>query len=208
MKLIPANYSEFDIYGKVIEGYELASFIEALSKLPKPMDSVVYVPSEPTLENTPLFKEIENSVFGGIPIQIGYCNGNNFALNCLEYHRGSELIIAEESLVLLVAYLPMVKNNKIDSTEVKAFEVPAGTAVLIYETTLHYAPCSNGTNGFRTAIVLPKGTNTDKPEITIRNDEDKLLWARNKWLIAHKSTSEAESGAVIGITGENIILSI
>ena len=75
----------------------------------------------------------------------------------------------------------------------------------LYATTLHYAPCSakNGAT-FRVIIVLPKGTNTDKPNITPIDDEDKRLFARNKWLIAHPDASEVSDGAVVAITGENI----
>ena len=204
MILKQTNDSAFDIYGKELPLPELSAFVEKLAKMPKPESSVVYVPSEPTLENTPLFCILENAVFGGIPIQVGYCNGDNNTLNCLEYHRGSEVIIAEESIILLVAHLSKIKDNKIDSSEVEAFVMPAGSAVLIYETTLHYAPCNNGDNGFRTAIVLPKSTNTDKPEIQQLSDEDKILWARNKWLIAHAEAPEASQGAVVGITGPNI----
>ena len=37
--------------------------------------------------------------------------------------------------------------------------------------------------GFRVAVVLPKGTNTDKPEYKAINKEDALLTARNKWIV-------------------------
>ena len=51
-------------------------------------------------------------------------------------------------------------------------------------------------------IVLPKGTNEDAPEITVANDNDKYLWARNKWLIAHEDAKI--EGAFNGLKGENI----
>ena len=57
--------------------------------------------------------------------------------------------------------------------------------------------------GFRVLVALPKGTNTDKPEI--KNDgDDALLWACNKWLLAHPDSAEAKAGAYVGLTGENI----
>ena len=34
--------------------------------------------------------------------------------------------------------------------------------------------------------------------------EDKLLWARNKWLLAHPEADEAAQGAYVGLKGENI----
>ena len=51
-----------------------------------------------------------------------------------------------------------------------------------------------------------KDTNTEKPAIEPKNLEDKLLWARNKWLIAHPDSSEAKQGAFVGLTGINIDL--
>ena len=77
--------------------------------------------------------------------------------------------------------------------------------VEVYATTLHYAPChTDPAKGFRVAVALPRGTNTDGLDIIIRNDEDKRLWARNKWLLAHPESAEAEQGAVVALTGENI----
>ena len=85
------------------------------------------------------------------------------------------------------------------------FRAPAGTAVELYATTLHYAPpCDSAKGaGFRVAVVLPRGTNTEKPDGTGALHEDKLLWARNKWLIAHPDTNEAKQGAFVGLEGEN-----
>ena len=74
-----------------------------------------------------------------------------------------------------------------------------------YATTLHYAPCHcDPKKGFRVLVALPMGTNTDKPDITPKTAEDKLLWARNKWLLAHPDSGEVQQGAYIGLTGENI----
>ena len=53
-------------------------------------------------------------------------------------------------------------------------------------------------------VALPMGTNTEKPDITPKSPEDKLLWARNKWLLAHPESGEAKQGAHIGLSGENV----
>ena len=206
MKIKSITDSTFDIYGKIVEGYDLTPVIQALKETPKPDDSVVYIPSCSELEKTNLFNELSIGIYGGMPIQFGYCNGDNLALNCLEYHRGCEVIIAADPIVLLVAHLPKMKKNVIDSSQVEAFLMPAGTAVLIYETTLHYAPCNDGPGGFRTVIVLPKGTNEEKPKVTGSTEDEAILWGRNKWLIAHLDAPEAKQGAKVGITGKNIVL--
>ena len=189
-----------------MEGYDFSSLLSTLeANSEKPSDSVIYVPSVDILESEPVFAELSSNCYGGMPIQVGYCNGTNTKLNCFEYHRDSEVDIAADDVVLLVARQQDIINGQIDSSNTEAFLCPKGTAVELYATTLHYAPCSaKKGEGFRVIIVLPKGTNEAKPDITIKNDEDKLLWALNKWLVAHKDTSEAKDGAHVGITGDNV----
>jgi len=208
MEIKSIGSEAFVKYGFKVEGFDFTELLDVLVKnTDRPESSVIYKPGEEKLEELKIAESICDNLFGGIPIQIGYCNGNNKSLNCLEYHRGSEVIVAAEDTVLLVAPLQEIRENKLDTSKVEAFLLPAGNAVLIYETTLHYAPCNApGNNGFRTIVALPKGTNTAKPEITIHNDEDKRLLARNKWLIAHPDAPEVKFGVFVGLTGENIIL--
>ena len=206
MKIQSVFDKEFATYGKVVEGYDFSSLLSTLeANSEKPSDSVIYVPSVDILESEPVFAELSSNCYGGMPIQVGYCNGTNTKLNCFEYHRDSEVDIAADDVVLLVARQQDIINGQIDSSNTEAFLCPKGTAVELYATTLHYAPCSaKKGEGFRVIIVLPKGTNEAKPDITIKNDQDKLLCALNKWLVAHKDTSEAKDGAHVGITGDNV----
>lgn len=202
----------FKKYGRILSGYDTKALIETLNaKTQLPKDAVIYEPSQSDMEALPIAKEFSDCAYGGMPIQLGFCNGNNTKLNCLEYHRGSELNIPANDMILLLASAQDIKDNKLSTDKVEAFRVPAGTVVEVYETTLHYAPCNNiidgsKSDGFRVVIVLPKDTNTQKPEIKVHNEEDALLWARNKWLIAHQDTNEAKQGAVVGLIGENIDL--
>ena len=115
---------------------------------------------------------LKNQVFGGLNIQFGYCNGDNKGLNCLEYHRNSELNIAATDAVLMVAPMTAVHDGIIDTNDVETFIVRKGQAVMFYETTLHYAPCvAPGYDHFKVGVVLPKDTNTDRPEGVIHEGE-------------------------------------
>ncbi len=209
MKIYSVLDKEFAPYGKVLTGYDVSGLIKALDeKTPLP-DGVEYVMSCADLEYTDAFGVLQNNAYGGMPIQLGYCNGHNTKLNCLEYHRDSELNIGSTDFILLLAKADDIVDGKLDTSKVVAFEAKAGEIVLVYEDTLHYAPCqAAGEESFRVAVVLPKGTNTEKPAFTAGNDEDKLLWARNKWLIAHPESSEASNGAYVGLTGTNIDISV
>ena len=205
MEIKKVTDAAFKKYGRVISHVDVAELVAALKETPIPAD-VVYEPSVESLEKLPVKEELSSVIYGEMPIQIGYCNGHNKKLNALEYHRDSEINIAAEDAVLMLGSLQDVEADfTYDTSKVEAFLVPAGTAVEIYATTLHYAPCSaKKSDGFKVVIALPKGTNGAMPNIAPKNDEDKRLRACNKWLLAHKDASEAGDGAYIGLTGENI----
>ncbi len=208
MKIKSVFDSEFAQYGKILEGYDFTDLLNKLDEVTDcPKDATLYFPGVDELEALPIAKTISDNIYGGMPVQIGCCNGFNKKLNCLEYHRDSEIDIASNDVILLLASQQKIKDSKLSTSEVEAFLLPKGYAAELYATSLHYAPvCPEGADGFRVVIVLPKGTNTDKPEIEIKNAEDKMLFARNKWLIAHPDASEASQGAVVGLEGENITL--
>ncbi|MBP1544766.1 MAG: DUF4867 family protein [Oscillospiraceae bacterium] len=205
MKIYSVLDKEFAPYGKVLDGYDTTCLLKALEDTTPLPEGVAYVPSVASLESTCLFGQLQNNAYGGMPIQLGYCNGHNTKLNCLEYHRDSELNIGLYDFILLVAKMDDIIDGKLDTSKVMAFRAKAGQVVEVYATTLHYAPCSAEKGaGFKVVIVLPKGTNTDKPDIAPVNEEDKWLRACNKWLLAHKDAAEAADGAYVGLTGENI----
>ena len=161
-------------------------------------DDVVYVASEAALEATKSAEKFQEIYYGKLPIQVGYCNGHNSLLNALEYHRCGEVNVAVTDLIVLVGSLVDVADDfTYDTAKVEAFFVPAGTAFEVYETTLHYAPCGVDGNGFKAIVVLPQGTNTDLMTCHTKSYDDKLLTAKNKWLIAHEEAGI--EGAVCGL---------
>lgn len=206
MKLYPVTDPAFRPYGRIVTGLDTAKaeIMQALAGTPLP-DGTDYVAEDACLQGLPAAAEVSEHLFGGMPCQLGWCNGHNNALNCLEYHRDSEFNLGTEDFVLLLAKQEEIEGGKLDTAKVKAFRVPAGVLVEVYATTLHYAPChTDAAKGFRVLVALPKGTNTDKPEIKNDSGDDALLWARNKWLLAHPDSAEAKAGAYVGLTGENI----
>ncbi len=205
MKIYSVTDKEFAPYGKVLDGYDTAELLKALDESTPLPDGVEYVMSEAALECTAIFGKLQNNAYGGMPIQLGWCNGHNTKLNCLEYHRDSELNIGLYDFILLVAKADDIVDGRLDTSRVMAFKAAAGQVVEVYATTLHYAPCSAKKGaGFKVVIALPKGTNGALPNLAPVNDEDKWLRACNKWLLAHKDAAEASDGAYIGLDGVNI----
>lgn len=204
MNILPVTDPAFKPYGRILTGYDVSGVLKALSAARLP-EGVEYVPSDEALENAPGAKALGDALFGGMPYQLGWCNGHNTRLNCLEYHRDSEFNLGCEDFILLIATLADLENDTLDTAKVKAFRVPAGVLVEVYATTFHYAPChTDPAKGFHVMVALPKDTNTDYRPAPGPNHLDNTLWARNKWLLAHPDSSEAAQGAYVGLTGENI----
>lgn len=210
MKIYSVYDPEFKPYGKVVTGLEetVAEMLEALSTTPC-TDHVEYVPTDPVLQELPAAIEISEHCYGGMPVELGWCNGHNTKLNCLEYHRDSEYNLGTEDFILLVAKQDEIEDGILDTAKVKAFKAPAGALVEVYATTLHYAPCHCDSNkGFKVLVALPWLTNTERPMMENKTVEDKIMTARNKWLLAHPESDEAKNGAKVGLKGENIDISV
>lgn len=198
--------SQFRECGQVISGYDTAELMRVLMEATPLPENVMYVPQQPQLQELAITEELRDRFFGGMPVQMGWCNGHNTKLNCLEYHRSSEVNLGTEDFILLLGRQGEIgEDGLFDTALTKAFLVPAGVLVEVFATTLHYAPCSaHKGQGFRVLVALPQGTNTEKPDFVPQNREDTLMTARNKWLLAHPESTEAAGGAVVGLKGLNI----
>ena len=206
MKIYSVYDPEFKHYGQIVEGMEetVQEILNVLKDTPLP-EATGYVPEDENLQELPAMVEVSERLYGGMPVQLGWCNGHNSRLNCLEYHRDSEFNLGTENFVLLLARQDEIADGVLDTSKVKAFWVPAGVMIEVFATTLHYTPChADLTKGFQVLIALPQGTNTAKPIFEPRSWEDRLLRARNKWLLAHPESPEAADGTYIGLVGENI----
>lgn len=141
MEIKKVTDDSFSAYGKILKGYDFSELLEAMKSTPCPED-VVYVPGLAALESVSAAEQLRKRAYGGLPIQIGYCNGHNQTLNALEYHRSSEVDIAASDLILLLGKQQDISGDyTYDTANAEGFFVPAGTAVELYATTLHYAPC-------------------------------------------------------------------
>lgn len=227
-KIFSVYDKEFQGFGRVWSGlderylHELSVTLDCSTPLP---EGTEYEAEDVELASHPVAKRLAPALYGGMPVQFGWCNGHNLKLNCLEYHRSSEFNLGVRDFILLLAKQSQLSNNKLDTSSVVAFRVPADTLVEVYATTLHYAPCQVSDNGFKVLVALPKGTNLPLPNDDTPDDEnvtepkgsttsgkfkltdEELLWATNKWLIAHPESTEAKLGAFAGLAGKNTTLS-
>ena len=196
----------FAPYGRVLEGCDFSRADEyMLEKTDIPESGNIYVPSVPELEESELKSDIENTLYGSMPVQIGFCNGRNTTYNGFEYHKCSEINYAVTPFMLVLGHVWDIRDNTYDIRSAQVFFVPAGTAIEMYQTTLHLSPCRVCDEGFKDIVILSRGTNTPlKYKKTNADPESVLLLRRNKWVIAHPEREPLiKQGAHPGVIGEN-----
>ena len=209
MHIYSVTDPEFKSYGRVwddVPSNLTAPLVEALSATPIPEGSK-YVASAPELEQAGGADTLGLLMYGGRPFQLGWCNGHNTKLNCLEYHRASEFNLGARDFVLLLAKREQIVDGKLDTTQVKAFRAPAGSLVEVYATTLHYTPCMVDDGGFQVMVALPAGTNGPRPEAAAdmpAAGDSFCYWKADKWVLCHADNPKAAEGGYVGLTGKNL----
>ena len=199
----------FAPYGRVLPVRDPASLKAALAQTAIPEKGNQYTASLPLLEATPDVRRLADTVYGGMAVQAGCCNGHGFTLNAEEYHKCSEVNYSTTGLVLLLALPSDIRDRTLDAAKAVGFYLPPEVMVEIYPLVLHFAPCRVRPEGFNCLVVLTAGTNTPLDRVdTAAPGEEGLLWMRNKWLLCHPDSPQAQNGAFVGITGENLTLAI
>ena len=203
-------YSVFDLefvpYGRVLPCADPAALSAALEATPIPEAGNRYEASVASLEALPVVQTLQDTVYGGMEVQAGFCNGNGNRLNAEEYHKCSEVNYSTTGLVLLLALPEDLQDWRLDSARVTGFYLPPKVLIELHPRVLHFAPCRVTDAGFRCLVVLERGTNAPVAlPGPAAAGEEKLLWMRNKWLLCHPDSPQAAKGAYVGIRGENIV---
>ncbi len=223
--------SRFGRFGRVLleDFSELAELADRITDIDPQANR--YVASCADLEASPYIERL-GLYFGLADIQIGYCNGPNSRLNAVEWHKSAEIDIAVTDLALLLGSRADIdESGHIDSSLLTCFFVPRGAAIELLPEVLHFSPCRAHPEGFKSIIVLPRGTNDALPSgfapkaplnaqlaappraaVSLGAPpsaelvpEARFLFMKNKWLIAHPERKPlVEKGAFVGILGENI----
>jgi len=200
----------FGRFGRVLleDFSELAELADRITNIDPQANR--YVASLADFEATPHIERL-GVYFGLADIQIGYCNGPNSRLNAVEWHKSAEIDIAVTDLALLLGSRADIDGSgHINSSLLACFFIPKGAAIELLPEVLHFSPCRAHPEGFKSIIVLPRGTNDAlTPEFAPLSaepvPESRFLFMKNKWLIAHPERLPlVERGAFPGIQGANI----
>lgn len=204
----------FSAYGRVLKvelDEKMMKYMEVEADFPDKGNC--YIASQKELESYPLKAWLENNVYGQVETQIGYCNGNNSQVNGFEFHQCSEVFIAvTDCLLALIEPHKPLWNKPYVIEDAHIFYVAKGTILELYPMVGHFAPMRVYEDGFRSIIILTKGTNAPlaHPNQDIKNkefrktDAKQEAFALNKWLYVHKDRMDlVDKGAYLHVIGDN-----
>ncbi|WP_026495286.1 DUF4867 family protein [Butyrivibrio sp. WCD3002] len=207
VKITSVFDEEFKTYGNIVEGYDFSEMIRYMEdNTDIPENGNVYVASVPEMEKLGVVADVQGFFYGDMPIQVGYCNGRNTTYNGFEYHKGSEINVAVTDFMLVLGHTwEIAADNTYKVEDARVFFVPKGTAIEMFQTTLHLSPVRVCDEGFKGIIILPRGTNTPLDRKSSKETgEERLLLQRNKWVISHPEREPLiKQGAFPGLIGEN-----
>lgn len=198
MEVLDICSSKFKTYGNIvsIEYHAIEKFVN--DNILHNIKDCPYTPSIKTLEEFSVIGELKRSIYGELDIIAGIVQGHNMVLNGIEYHQGSETIIALTDYYLVVGHRWDIKENHYDTNNVEVFFVPKGTTIELFSTTLHYTPIQAHESGFLTICLLLKGTGNQ-----LCDGRQGILKKCNKWFIAHKDNVEKiKDGDYPGLDGK------
>jgi hypothetical protein len=212
LNFITAEEDHFAPFGRTFKHPHMGAILEQADALiTAGLEENQYIASVPELEALP-GKELYDQIFGEISIQVGFVAGPNMSLNGLEYHKSPEVIIALTDQVLLLGKWEDIDADwQYDSSQVIGLYLKKGDAIELYPRTLHFSPCRVQDRGFKSLIILPRGTNTPLSETILEQrtpgTEAQCLFMKNKWLLAHPERKPLmQKGAYPGIRGKNIVV--
>lgn len=207
LTILSVEDDKFSPYGIVHDGYNVDSIVQYMEERPLVKD--LFINNDPYLSQNMQAHYLSQCIFGQLECSIGSFIAQNQKMNAMEYHRHSELLVTASPLILILSHISKIHNSTFRSSEAEIFYAPVGKVIELFATTLHFAPCAASVlQGVRQAVILLKGTNTplDKP-LEKFPAENKLLFQKNKWLLAHPEASDLlAQGAYAGINGDNITI--
>ena len=161
----------------------------------------VYEPQVEALKDDPLVAQVQEQIYNGEPVQVGWVYGNNSSLDYLEYNGQPVTLVTSEPVVIFVGDKANLDNTtwQYDAGKTSAFYVPANTVVTINPEVLRSAPVriADGT-GQLTAVIVPEGVGVEAA--SPGSGMDQALAAKDRWVFAFPGIP---GGFYEGLTGKN-----
>jgi hypothetical protein len=165
-------------------------------------DEPVYEPVVEALQDDPLIADIQSTIYGGDPVQVGWVYGNNDTFETLEYNGVTVTLITADPIVLFAASQSDIDTETwtIDAKAATAFYIPEVLVVELNPDTMRSFPIRVlQETGYLVAVVTPAGVGLE--DASPGNGMDQALVANDRWVFGFPDT-----GYYTGLTGSSVTI--
>jgi len=199
----PVDDPKFDGYGKLHWDVDPTEFVTAMQESfdGTMSDTAVYEPVVDELQDHPFVSQIQDLVYGGEPVQVGWVYGLNNSLDQLEYNGVPVTLIPANDMVMFLG-----AKDKLNSTDwtyatkdTQAFFIPDHAIVELLPDTFRSLPIpAISEEGYLVAVITPAGVGLE--DASPGEGIDQALVSNDRWIFAF---ADNPSGYFAGLTGSN-----
>lgn len=165
-------------------------------------EQAVYEPVVEALQDHPFIEQVQEVIYDGEAVQVGWVYGNNSSLDYLQNNGVTVTLVSAEDMSLFAG--PKEKFDEATSTyatkDAKAFYVPTNSVIELKPDTLYSMPVRViKSTGQLTAVIMPAGIGLEPA--SPGSGFDQGLVANNLWIFA---LPDVDGGYYAGLTGKNI----
>jgi hypothetical protein len=200
----PVDDPKFDPYGKGHWDIDAKDFAAAVTKaFTGTMGTdVAYQPKVDALQNLPLVAQIQQSIYAGKSVQVGWMYGNNANMDFMELNNAPVTLIPVYNAVVFMAHKSDLDPTtfKLAVSKTQLFYLPANAVIELAPDTVH-SPAIRVANatGELTVVIVPAGVGVGSA--TKGSGIDQALFAPGRWVFGFSGN---KAGYFAGLDGNNI----
>jgi hypothetical protein len=200
----PVDEASFDAYGSAHWELDPADFTTMMrNNFNGEMGArATYEPVVDALSEHPLIQEIQDTIYGGEAVQVGWTFGNNGSLDALQYNGVKVTLVTAEDAVIFVGSKDKFDEaaGSYNTKDTKAYYVPTNAVVELKPESLYSMPVRViKSTGQLTAIIVPAGVGLEPA--SPGSGFDQGLVANDLWIFGLPDSSDYQ-----GLTGGNIAI--
>jgi hypothetical protein len=199
----PIDDPKFEDYGELHWEIDPTDFVAAMEEnfTGEKTEQAVYEPVVDALQDHPFVSQIQELVYDGEPVQVGWIYGLNGSFDALEFNGVTVTLIPANDIVLFLG--PEEKLNTDDWTyasgDTEAFFVPDHAIVELYPGTMRSFPVRViRDTGYLAAVIVPEGVGLE--EAAPGQGKDQALVGSDHWVFGFAGNT---GGFYEGLTGSN-----
>lgn len=200
----PVDDPKIDQYGKLHWDVDPTDFVNTMQEsfTGTMSETAVYEPVVEALQDHPFVSEIQELVYDGKPVQVGWVYGLNDSFEQLELNGVPVTLVPLNDSVIFLGSKD--KFNTSDwtyaSKDTQAFFMPDHVVLELLPDTLRSLPISAfSTDGYLVAVITPEGIGLE--EATPGTGIDQALVGNNRWVFGFPDNL---AGFFPGLTGRDI----